>query len=86
MEAVGKAVRDTEGSSASMAKLSIAYASEKLKCNPALLKQLGFDRLCILPADAQLWRTGLIGSGCAVYGLGLGFVFAFDEGDAVYGS
>lgn len=70
----GKAVRDAEGSSASMTKLSIAYASKKLKCNPALLKWLGFDRLCILDAVTLLWRTGLIGSGCAMCGLGLGFV------------
>lgn len=57
-----------------MAKLSTAYASKKLKCNPAFLKQLGFDGLCILDAVTQIWRTGHIGSGCAMCGLGPGFV------------
>lgn len=51
-EAVGKGRHwqsDSLGSSsASMAKLCLACASEKLKCNPAPLQQLSWERLCVL--------------------------------------
>lgn len=67
------------GSSALMAKCSLAYTSQKLKYDPALLKQFSFEKLHILPAVLQLQRAGLIGLGCfgSTYDLGLSLVFLF---------
>lgn len=71
-------MRKAGGSSAGSAKCNLVYASQKLKYDPALLKQFSFEKLCILQAVVQLWRAeSLIGSGCvaSAHGLGLSLVF-----------
>ena len=47
-------LRGAGGSSTGMAKCNLVYASQKLKYDPAILKQFSVEKLCNLPAVVQL--------------------------------